>query len=51
VRLVRWALSGLLLGAFVAFVAEALRPHRDTAAGSGYQAPVASTDRRVALPG
>jgi len=48
-RLVRWVVAGLVLGALAAFVAQLLRP-RGPAVGSGYRPPVPSTDHRVVLP-
>jgi hypothetical protein len=49
-RLLRWVLAGLVLGALAAFVAQLVRP-RPVSAGSGYRPPVPSTDHRVVLPG
>ena len=49
-RLLRWVLAGLLLGALAAFVAELVRPRRGIAGSSGYRPPVPSTDHRVVLP-
>ncbi|MFI5099857.1 MAG: hypothetical protein ACHQE5_04995 [Actinomycetes bacterium] len=49
-RLLRWIVLGLVVGALVAFVAEMLRP-RPVAGTSGYRAPVPATDHRVVLPG
>jgi len=49
-RLLRWVLAGLMLGAIAAFVAQMIRP-RPAVRGSGYRPPVPSTDHRVVLPG
>jgi len=49
-RLLRWVLAGLLLGALAAFVAELVRPRRGISGSSGYRPPVPSTDHRVVLP-
>jgi hypothetical protein len=49
-RIVRWVVAGLLLGALAAFVAQLVRP-RPVLDGSGYRPPVPSTDHRVVLPG
>ena len=48
-KLLRWVVAGLVLGAGAAFVAQMLRP-RVVAGRSGYRPPVASTDHRVVLP-
>lgn len=50
-RLVRWAVVGLLLGAAAAFAAELMRPRSTVAGSSGYRAPAPSQDHRVVLPG
>lgn len=49
-RVARWVLAGLVLGALAAFVAELVRPRTGIAGASGYIAPVPSTDHRVTLP-
>lgn len=49
-RILRWVVAGLLLGALAAFVAEMVRPRRGIVGSSGYHAPVPSTDHRVVLP-
>jgi hypothetical protein len=50
VRVVRWVVAGLVLGALAAFVAELVRPRRGIVGSSGYRPPVPSTDHRVVLP-
>ena len=48
-RLLRWVVAGLVLGALAVFAA--LPVPRPLVGGSGYRAPVPSTDHRVVLPG
>jgi hypothetical protein len=48
-KLLGWVLTGLLLGALAAFVAQLVRP-RPVLGGSGYRPPVPSNDHRVVLP-
>jgi hypothetical protein len=50
-RVVRWVVAGLVVGALVAFVAELMRPRPGIAGSSGYVPPVPATDHRVVLPG
>ena len=49
-KLLRWVVAGLVLGALAAFVAELVRPRPAITGSSGYRAPVSSTDHRVVLP-
>ncbi len=49
-RLLRWIVAGVVVGALAAFVTEMLRP-RPVTGTSGYRAPVPATDHRVVLPG
>ena len=49
-KLLRWIVAGLVIGAAAAFVTEMLRP-RPVDGSSGYRAPVPATDHRVVLPG
>ena len=46
-KLVRWVVTGLLLGAAAAFAAELVRPRAAVAGSSGYRAPELSGDHRV----
>ncbi len=49
-RLARWVVLALLVGAGVAFLAELLRPRPDSAPQSGYLPPRPAPDHRVVLP-
>ncbi len=46
-KLVRWALLALLVGAAAAFAAELMRPRTNVAGSSGYRAPLPSADHRA----
>ena len=48
-KLVRWVVLGLVLGAAAAFAAELMRPRSVVAGTSGYRPPAPSTDHRVVL--
>lgn len=49
-KIVRWVLAGLALGAGVAFAAELVRPRVQLRGSSGYRPPPPSHDHRVVLP-
>lgn len=52
VKVLRWVVAGLLLGAAAAFLVELLLPRRRPSGGSsGYVPPRASTDRHAVLRG
>jgi len=52
VKVLRWVVAGLLLGAAAAFLVELLLPRRRSSAGSsGYLPPRASSDRHAVLRG
>ena len=46
-KLVRWVLLALLVGAAAAFAAELMRPRTSVVGTSGYRAPVPSVDHRA----
>jgi hypothetical protein len=48
-KVLRWVVTGLLLGAATAFLAELLLPRRRPS--SGYRPPRASADRHAVLRG
>jgi len=50
VKVVRWVLAGLALGAAAAFAAELIRPRGQARGSSGYRPPPPSPDHRVVLP-
>jgi hypothetical protein len=50
VKVVRWVLAGLALGAAAAFAAQLMRPRVEARGSSGYRPPPPSPDHRVVLP-
>jgi hypothetical protein len=48
-KLVRWVVAGLVLGAAAAFAAELMRPRDAVRGSSGYSPPAPSPDHRVQL--
>jgi hypothetical protein len=49
-KVTRWVLAGLALGATAAFAAELVRPRVQVRGSSGYRPPPPSRDHRVVLP-
>jgi hypothetical protein len=49
-KVARWVLAGLALGAAAAFAAELVRPRVQVRGSSGYRPPPPSHDHRVVLP-
>jgi|GEM_PF-2193905 len=49
-KVIRWVVTGLALGAAAAFLAELVRPREQVKGSSGYRPPAPSPDHRVVLP-